>query len=66
MPRPSKSAPRLAALIKKAIKDHQITNAEYEEIIAVAEEDKAIDREEAALLRELQHLIANGTVTRVP
>ena len=63
---PSKSAPGLAAVIKRAIHDHKITNAEYEEILALAEADGRIDKEEAALLHELQHLIDNGTVKRVP
>ena len=64
--KPSKSAASLAALIKKAIHDHQVTQAEWDQIMAQAEQDSHVDREEQALLRELNHLIENGTVKRVP
>ncbi len=64
--KPSKSAPRLAARIKKAIHDHELTEAELKEILAIADEDHHIDKEERALLEELQHLIDNGSVKRVP
>jgi tellurite resistance protein len=63
---PSKTAPGLKAAIKRAIHDHEITSAEYHEILAIAEADGKIDPEELALLRELQHLIENGSVVRVP
>jgi hypothetical protein len=50
-------------VIEKAIKDSVITMAEYEEITSVAYEDGALDKRERALLRELNALIANKTVT---
>ena len=55
----------LATAIKKAIADCEITPAEYDKILAIANEDKFIDNQEQALLGQLQQLIANGTVKRV-
>ena len=62
----SKSAEKLMVLIKKAIDDHQITWAEYEEIMALAHEDGILDNQERRLLSELQELIANRSIKRVP
>jgi hypothetical protein len=62
----SKSAERLSELIKKAIDDHQITNAEYDEIMGVAHEDGIIDPQERRLLAMLQDMIADKSVKRVP
>jgi len=56
---------KLATLIKKAIRDLQVSNAEYDAIMAVADADGVIDSQEAALLRQLNDLIANGTIKRV-
>ena len=56
---------KLADLIKKAISDCELTQAEHNEIIALASEDHVIDAQERALLAQLQDLIANGTVTKV-
>lgn len=64
--KPSKSAGQLATLIKKAIHDHKLTQAEWDAILALAEKDGHVDREEEALLRELHHLVENGSVKRVP
>ena len=58
-----KSGRKLAQVIEKAIKDSVITMAEYEEITSVAYEDGTLDKRERALLRELNALIANKTVT---
>ncbi len=55
----------LCAAIKKAIADCEITPAEYDKILAIANADKIIDDQEQALLGQLQQLIANGTVKRV-
>lgn len=63
---PSKSAERLSQLIKKAIDDHLITNAEYEEILALAMEDGHIDPQEKQLLTQLNELLANKTLRKVP
>ena len=62
----SKSAERLSALIKNAIDDHQITNAEYDEILSIADEDGVIDPQEKRLLAELQNMIADKSIRRVP
>ncbi|MBN1533403.1 MAG: hypothetical protein JXA20_12115 [Spirochaetes bacterium] len=59
------SGRELAEIIKKAIDDHQVTHSEYEEILHIANKDGVIDSQEAALLRELNHLIENKTVKRV-
>ena len=58
-----KSGRKLAQVIEKAIKDSVITLAEYEEITSVAYEDGVLDHRERVLLRELNALIANKTVT---
>ena len=60
------SAEKLKELIKKAIEDHVVTNAEYEEILALADEDGVIDTEERKLLSALQDMIEDKTVKRVP
>ena len=59
----TKSGGTLAQVIKKAIGDSEITMAEYEEIMSVANQDSHIDLHEKALLKELNALIANKTVT---
>ena len=56
----------LAEKIKKAIDDCELTHTEYNEILALAEEDGIIDAQEQTLLNQLQELIANNTVVRVP
>jgi len=57
---------KLSDMIKKAIDDCEVTTSEYQEILALAGEDGHIDAQELQLLKQLQELIANGTVTRVP
>jgi len=56
----------LEEVIKKAIDDHVIKNSEYEEIIHLAHEDGVIDAHERVLLKELNTLIVNKTVKRIP
>ncbi len=57
---------KLSKLIKKAIDDLELTTTEYQEILQQAHADGAIDRDEEILLKQLQQMIADGTVTRVP
>lgn len=57
---------KLADVIKKAIADHVVTNAEYEEIYNIALEDGRIDSVERALLAEFKDMIADKTIKRVP
>jgi len=59
----TKKGQTLAEVIKKAIDDSVITFAEYEEITSVASEDGILDKHEKALLKELNALIANKTIT---
>ena len=59
----TKKGQKLADVIKKAIEDSVITMAEYEEIQSVASEDGILDKHEEALLRELNDMIANRTLT---
>jgi len=61
----STSAQKLAERINKAIEDHVLTNAEYEEILQIADADGIIDPEERALLSQLKEMIVDKTVTRV-
>ena len=53
----------LEDVIQKAIEDSVITMAEYEEISSVASEDGILDNHEKALLKQLNALIANKTIT---
>lgn len=62
----SAGARNLRAIIEKAMEDHKITKAEYDMIIHMATEDGHIDRQEQALLRELQDMIADKSVKLVP
>jgi hypothetical protein len=64
--KPSASAGRLRVLIEKAIDDGRLTNKEYDEILALAEEDGVIDKEERSLLGQLQEMLADKSVVRVP
>jgi hypothetical protein len=57
---------KLEDIIRKAIDDHVIKNSEYEEIIELAHADGVIDAHEKVLLQELNDLIADRTVRRVP
>ena len=61
----TKSGLELKEVIEKAMKDHVITNSEYEEIMKVANKDGMVDDHEQQLLSQLQTLLENGTVTRV-
>jgi hypothetical protein len=56
----------LAELIKKAIDDGKLTNSEYEKILAVAEADHVVDSQEKKLLAQLQEMLSNKTIVRVP
>ncbi len=62
----TKNGLKLADVIKKAIEDHVVTNAEYEEIYNIALEDGRIDNLEKALLAEFKDMIADKTIKRVP
>ncbi|MFO8239782.1 MAG: hypothetical protein R6T90_02160 [Dissulfuribacterales bacterium] len=57
---------KLAEMIKKAIRDSELTVSEHNKILAIADGDLMIDSHEQNLLKELQNLIANGTIKRVP
>ena len=60
------SGQELAAVIKKAISDCEITSSEYDQILAAANADSKIDAMEQKLLEQFHGLIANGTIKRVP
>ena len=55
----------LRIVIENAIKDHVITNSQYEEIMRVANKDIIIDDHEQRLLSQLQGLLENGTLKRI-
>jgi hypothetical protein len=65
MKNPSKSATSLKELINHAIFDLEVTQAEYQEIMNMAQNDGIIDKEESALLSHFHEMISNGTVKRV-
>ena len=62
----SSGAKNLRLIIEKAMEDHKITKAEYDMIIHMATEDGHIDRQEQALLSELQDMIADKSIKLVP
>jgi len=66
MPVSGDTGGKLAELIKKAIDDHRLTNTEYERILALADADGIIDRQEKRLLAQLQDMLSDGTIKRVP
>lgn len=55
-----------AELIKKAIEDGELSTAEYNEILKQVDEDKVLDSDEKLLLKQLQDMLADKTVKRVP
>ncbi len=57
---------KLAEMIKKVIDDGKLTNSEYEKILALADADGVIDRQEKKLLTQLQEMLADKSVVRVP
>jgi hypothetical protein len=57
---------KLAVMIKKAIRDCELTTSEHNQILAIADEDRVIDSQEKNLLKQLQDLLANGTIKKVP
>jgi hypothetical protein len=64
--KPSKSAVKLSEMIKQALDDLKITSAEYEQIVALADEDGVIDTQEKRLLAQLHEMIENKTIKRIP
>jgi hypothetical protein len=60
------SGKKLSDLIKDAISDCELTQTEYDQILALASEDSHIDSQEQALLKQLQNLLSNGTIKKVP
>lgn len=66
MPVSGESGGKLAELIKKAIEDGKLTNSEYDTILAMADADGVIDSQERRLLNQLQEMLANKTIIRVP
>lgn len=66
MPISGETGGKLAELIKKAIEDHKLTNTEYDQILMMADADGVIDSQERRLLAQLQEMLANKTVVRVP
>ena len=61
----TKSGLELRDVIEKVIKDHVITNSEYEEIMRVAQKDGMVDDHEQQLLGQFQGMLENGMVKRV-
>lgn len=66
MPVSGESGGKLAAMIKKAIHDGKLSNSEYDQILALADADGVIDAQEKKMLAQLQELLANKSVVRVP
>ncbi len=60
-----KTGRQMADMIRKAIRNCEITTSEYDRIVSAAEEDGMIDAEERKLLNLLQEFVSDGTVKRV-
>jgi hypothetical protein len=56
----------LAGQIRRTIEDWKPINLECEQILAMAESDRTIDNQERKLLTELQEMLANRSVVKVP
>ena len=61
----TKSGKKLEKVIKEAIDDHVITQAEYEEIIHLAHDDLELDPHEKVLLKAFHSLISEKVIKRV-
>jgi hypothetical protein len=61
----TKSGLELRVVIEKAMKNHVITNNEYEEIMKVASNDGIADDHEERLLSQLQGMLENGTLKKI-
>ncbi len=59
-------ASKLREIMERAIADLKITTTEYEAIMNQADADGVIDNEERALLKQLNEMISNKTIERVP
>ncbi len=66
MQQSGKSGAQLVEMIKRVIDDGKLTNSEYERILALADTDGVIDAQEKKLLAQLQEMLTNKTVVRVP
>lgn len=62
----NQNAQRLSERIKKAIQENSISVCTYEELMNLAYEDGVLDAQKSNLLRELHHLVENGSVRWVP
>ena len=61
----TKSGKKLEEVIRRAIDDQVVTQAEYEEIIHLGHEDGALDLHEKTLLKEFHSLISDRVIKRV-
>ena len=57
---------KLAEMIKKAIQDGKLSNSEYEQILSLAQADHVVDSQEKRLLTQLQEMLSDKSVVRVP
>jgi hypothetical protein len=60
------SGAKLSEMIKKAIRDLEVTSSEFDQIMAIADEDGVVDSQEQSLLSQLHAMLANGTIKKVP
>ena len=58
----SHSAAKINEIIKQAIARQEITPAEYEEILVIADSDGYIDAQEKAAIAHLRELIQEKTI----
>ncbi len=66
MEQTGESGAQLAEMIKRAIEDGKLTNSEYDQIMMIADSDMKIDAQEKSLLGQLQEMLSNKTIIRVP
>lgn len=61
----TRSGKKLEQVIRKAMEDLEITQAEYDEIINAANQDGRVDAHEKVLLEEFHKMIEQGMLKRV-
>ena len=61
----SKSAQEMNELIREAIRKHEITHAEFDKIMMIADRDGHLDPQEKLALDHLRDLIEDKTVRMI-
>lgn len=63
---PGDTGSKLAEMIKRAIHDGKLTTTEHLQILALADQDGVLDPMEKKLLNQLQNMLDDRSVKKVP